>query len=256
MSALSKDARALLDAARRASAPTDADRARLQHALSASLGPLPAPAPQPSVVAPIAAPMSLVTKVVLATAIVGAGLGLGVVALRGGEPPARPALAVPVAAPRLPVPAPPVAPEPQPAPALVAPPLEPPRPQRPQPVARPIRPLTYAPIDLTEPEAKPAVEPAAIVPTPPDLGQELALLREAQVAARSGDAPRALALLEEHARKFPKGALREERTAAHIAALCDLRRVDDAREEAERFLAESPRSPYAGRVRDSCAGGR
>lgn len=52
------------------------------------------------------------------------------------------------------------------------------------------------------------------------LEQELPLLQGAQEALRSGDADRALSLLDAHARRFPDGALAEERKALHARALC------------------------------------
>ena len=50
------------------------------------------------------------------------------------------------------------------------------------------------------------------------------------------------------------GVLREEQRAARILALCAAGRTGEAKAEAQRFLAESPRSPMAERVRSSCAG--
>ena len=76
------------------------------------------------------------------------------------------------------------------------------------------------------------------------------------MAARAGNPSKALQLLDDHARRFPRGTLREERIAARVHALCALGRRSEASEEAETFLAETPQSPYASRVRDSCAGGR
>ncbi|WP_437730555.1 hypothetical protein [Sorangium sp. So ce1335] len=82
---------------------------------------------------------------------------------------------------------------------------------------------------------------------------ELALLRGAQGALRAGDAGRALALLEEHAAEFREGALRDERRAARVFALCALGRIDASRAEAARFLRDAPRSPLAERVRAACS---
>jgi hypothetical protein len=82
---------------------------------------------------------------------------------------------------------------------------------------------------------------------------ETRLLRDAEALRRAGNGARALVLLDEHAARFPNGVLAEERTAARVFALCDLGRVSDASGEAQRFLAERPRSPLAARVRASCA---
>jgi hypothetical protein len=86
------------------------------------------------------------------------------------------------------------------------------------------------------------------------LDVELALLRDAHTALRDGDGAGALALLREHARRFPAGALSEERDAARVLALCKVGRVAEARDVASRFLREHPRSPQASRVARACDG--
>jgi hypothetical protein len=96
---------------------------------------------------------------------------------------------------------------------------------------------------------------AAMPATPADaLAEETRLLRDADAATRAGDAPRALALLAEHARRFPRGVLGEERDAETVLALCAAGRTSEARAAAQRFLAARPGSPLAGRVRSSCGG--
>jgi hypothetical protein len=97
-----------------------------------------------------------------------------------------------------------------------------------------------------------APAPHAIAST---LEAETRLLRAADVALRSGDAQRALALLDEHAARFPAGVLEEERAAERVLALCSLGRTHEAQADVERFLRERPRSPLADRVRSSCATG-
>jgi hypothetical protein len=92
-------------------------------------------------------------------------------------------------------------------------------------------------------------------PTPSTLEAETRLLRDADVALRSGDAQRALALLDEHAARFPDGVLQEERAAERVLALCGLGRTSEARADVDRFLRERPRSPLADRVRSSCVAG-
>jgi hypothetical protein len=90
--------------------------------------------------------------------------------------------------------------------------------------------------------------------TPSEVAAEVRLLAGAQTALRDGDAIRALGLLDEHARRFPKGALGEERDAVRIASLCALGRATEARDAADRFLRAAPLSPHAGLVRASCGG--
>jgi hypothetical protein len=100
---------------------------------------------------------------------------------------------------------------------------------------------------------------AAGASTPPApsadaLAEETRLLREADAATRAGEPSRALTLLEEHARRFPRGVLGEERDAERVLALCAAGRTADARAAGQRFLAARPGSALAGRVRASCGG--
>jgi hypothetical protein len=115
----------------------------------------------------------------------------------------------------------------------------------------------HAVLSLVRPPAAPTESIAAPpVPVAADsLAQEVALLEQAQRALRDGRGEAALALLDQHARRFPSGALRPESLAARVMALCRLHRQDQARSVARAFLAEAPASPLAPQVRASCAGG-
>ena len=263
MTGLSPEARALLEAARRDSAPTDADRERAQRTLSAVLGPLPLPQAQPAPgTGPVMPPSSLAAKAVIVAVLVGAGAGGLLLWNLRCTPQERPRTVEPavamLASPQLV----PVA-LPRPAEPPAGSPLPDPVPETRPPRARPAPPSpVFAPMDLREPELLPAPIPVPEPPAPAapagpkpagGLEEELRLLRPAQLAR---DPARALELLDEHARRFPQGLLREQRIAARINALCALHRTDEAREEAARFLAESPQSLFASKVRDSCAGGR
>ena len=64
---------------------------------------------------------------------------------------------------------------------------------------------------------------------------------------------RALALLDEHARKFPAGVLGEEAEAERVRALCDAGRGAEARALAAKFVAAHPRSIHVARVESACA---
>lgn len=97
--------------------------------------------------------------------------------------------------------------------------------------------------------ASPAVEPAEGA-----LTRETRLVAEAREALRAGEAGRALALLEEHARRFPGGVLAAEREAERVTALCALGRSAEARAHAARFSREHPSSALGARVRAACAG--
>ena len=75
-----------------------------------------------------------------------------------------------------------------------------------------------------------------------DLAAERAALDVARTALGRGDGANALAACDDHARKFPRGALAEEREAIAVQALVLEHRSDDARARAERFRKTHPRS--------------
>ncbi|WP_394845750.1 hypothetical protein LZC95_53065 [Pendulispora brunnea] len=104
-----------------------------------------------------------------------------------------------------------------------------------------------------------AIEPAVPAPSaervdPLAMVDEVDVLARAHEALARGDGPLALALVEEHGRRFPKSALAEERAAVHVFALCASGRGADAAREGAQFLEKHPRSPLAERVRGSCPG--
>jgi hypothetical protein len=84
------------------------------------------------------------------------------------------------------------------------------------------------------------------------VSEELSILLRAQTAMRAGSPEAALAALDEHARRFPAGALAEERSSERVFALCALGRTADARVEAAHFLSAFSKSPSAARVSVSC----
>jgi hypothetical protein len=113
----------------------------------------------------------------------------------------------------------------------------------------------------TSPEAA-AGEPAPVrvteaartlrgVPVDPLLAETEAL-RAAQRALRGGDTDEALELLNAQDRTYRSGALKEERAAARVLALCQGGDVRSARLEAERFVRRWPRSALRGRVLSAC----
>ena len=100
----------------------------------------------------------------------------------------------------------------------------------------------------------PAV-PTATFPEPParrSIDQELELVRTAEDELHRGSPARALEAVAAHARRFPDGALWEEREVTRILALCQLGDVSGARASADRFIARAPASPFADRVREAC----
>lgn len=82
-----------------------------------------------------------------------------------------------------------------------------------------------------------APAPAADAPD-----RELALMQQARAALAAHDPARALRALNEHARRFPNGALAEEREGLRIAALQAAGKSDEAQRDADRFKKRYPRS--------------
>ena len=122
--------------------------------------------------------------------------------------------------------------------------------------AAPAEPLPAAPEPLPEPATSstiPSQKTPSAAPAPSALGQEVQLLKDAQRELSTGNAARALALLDAHRAQFPRGELRGERMAARVFALCALGRVEEARRDAELFLAFAPDSPLVPRLMGSCA---
>jgi hypothetical protein len=97
------------------------------------------------------------------------------------------------------------------------------------------------------------VTPSVVAPTPSvprdSLAQEVLLLSRATSALRAGHAGEALKALGEYQRKFPSGALTEERRAAKAQALCISKRVSEGRTELAHL---APGSPAAARARQVC----
>jgi hypothetical protein len=109
-------------------------------------------------------------------------------------------------------------------------------------------------------EAKPAKRRATPRQTtkpaahPDDFTEEVELMGRARAALGRNDASQALALLEEHAKKFPRGTLGPERDASRIMALCALGRTQQAKTHATKFMRKHPRSALTARVRRTCVG--
>lgn len=242
MTDLDPAARSLVDLARSADEPTDADRHRVMHALAAGI----------ATGAAIAATASTASAAAEAAGTVAGGatlgtkfagwLGTGVVA---GLAASGAVVAVSRAMP------PPAAKES--ANVVVAKPTGEPVPvgRIAIPRAEPVTTLVAEPAREIEAPAERRGGPPA--PATSSLGAETGLLEAARAALGRGDSQGALSLLERHERAFPAGALVEERLAAKVFALCGLgRRAEAARAGAE-LLRRAPASPLRARVLDSCA---
>jgi outer membrane biosynthesis protein TonB len=136
-------------------------------------------------------------------------------------------------------------PEPEPAPTVEQEPEVEPKPS-PQPTAgkrTPRPPKRKEPTATNERTDKPVAS---------TLREELVLLRQAQRELANGNAGAALAPLETHAERFPRGVLRAERMAKQAVALCKLGRRQAALKMAETVVREQPGSPLAAAVAKIC----
>jgi hypothetical protein len=98
-----------------------------------------------------------------------------------------------------------------------------------------------------------SAETQRVVPRARDgLAEEVALLSRAETELRAGRPAKALLALGEHQRKFPRGALAEERTAARIQALCALGRNEEANAQLRQLQHISPNSAHEQRARQAC----
>jgi TolA-binding protein len=126
-----------------------------------------------------------------------------------------------------------------------------PRPEAP--AARPEAPAPSPPtVDTPPPRAEFPLSRSATTPGKPpraSLAEEVAQLKKAKLALKSGDAGKALSELDTYASRFPRPILGAEATVLRIESLS--RRGDAARARAlaETFLAKHPDSPYAARLR-------
>lgn len=223
MTRLTPRAEELVQAGRAALRPSDADRERVFQALLPRLGAgLGAGAAMSTPSTAPAAASGIAAKVAAAIVVIGVAGGGLFLALRTEPPPARPVATAPVpsaAAPRAPIER-----VPENSPSAV--------------------PRTEA----TEKRAPPAASSR-----PADsLAEEVAILSEASAALHAGRPAAALKALDEHRRKFPRGALGQERTSARIQALCALGRTKEAQAELARLARTSPNSPHVARARKAC----
>ena len=105
-------------------------------------------------------------------------------------------------------------------------------------------------------QAEPAsrrTEPRRRAAAGPSLAAELELLHRAQSAWRAREAARALSIVDEHRARYPRSALRVEREALQVLALCELGRRSEAARVARALLAREPLSPLRAAIEQSCA---
>ncbi len=98
----------------------------------------------------------------------------------------------------------------------------------------------------------PMPRPAPAKPTIDPLRAELALIASASAAIDRGEHAVALRRLDDHATRFPDGALRPEARALRAIALCGSGRTAPGRGEALQILRDPSLSTHHARVRAAC----
>lgn len=253
---LSKNARALLDTARRQGGPTTAQKAKLTVAvMTATAGT--AAAMTTSAAATGTSVLKLLGAGLLATIV---GVSSTVLVKKASEPPRAPAPTVVVRSmPTAVIAPPPFSPEqpsvePQQIAVEAVPPVTAPTPMvQPAPVAAPRPPqVERSPVEPATPEV-PAAAPTRHVTPSDTTAAEVTALGAALEAIEEGRPLEALQTARTARRAAPNGALRPELTVIEIEALCALQRQEEASELASS-MPESDRTPLVvQRLRRTCA---
>jgi hypothetical protein len=224
VSELGREARELMRAGRSAHQPTDIDRERIAQALRSRIDGAGFSAPPA-----LASPRGLGWLIPTAAVV---GLVTGGIFIAGpwrsDETKAAPARAIAS------VPAPPV---------ILPPPGS----------VHPVAPSAASSAGEQRPSEREEAPGRPRKPASDQLAEEVEILSRAQTELRAGRFAGALRVLEGHARKFPRGALAQERIAARIQALCGLGRLSEANADLARL---SPGSLHERRAREACGTAR
>jgi hypothetical protein len=227
--------------ARQVLSPSDEHRRRVRSALAARLAAEGQTAALPVRVGHrIASPR--LSRIVEAAALVAAGFVLGVWFAETRQPGAAAPSAHRLAAdaePRDEAP-----PEPAPAPPLLAEPSPPPA----SPSNARSRPAKSS---STRAHGRERTRGSSRATAADDLAEELALLRRAERATRSGDAALARSLIAELDARFPKTALRQERAALLVLVACATGEPS-AQASAREFMQRHEQSVHLDRIRSAC----
>jgi predicted lipid-binding transport protein (Tim44 family) len=114
-------------------------------------------------------------------------------------------------------------------------------------VSAPVEPTPAANAPHASTKSAPSSKPSD------DLAQEAALLHQAQAAWRAGQSAEALALANQHAERYPRSQLGNERDVLRVLTLCKLGQVQTARQVGARLLRKAKGSPWYQSVAESCA---
>ena len=125
------------------------------------------------------------------------------------------------------------------------------------PVPEPEAPRSLAPALETSPSAAPLTSPSASARRPipthalpaPSVHEELVVLGRASAVLNSGDAVRALSILDTYDARFPHAAMAQEATVLRIESLARMGNAEAARRAGDAFIKENPDTPYAARIR-------
>lgn len=102
-------------------------------------------------------------------------------------------------------------------------------------------------------EPAPAAETAEAKPAPEnDPPNELLLLREARIALRDGRAEEALALAAKHEQTYPSSVLTEERLATQALAACTIGQYAQADRAIAALIDRAPASEHLARIHRAC----
>jgi hypothetical protein len=224
---LGPEAQGLVEAGREALRPTEDDRARILAAIGARLPPG-ALEPHEPAASPPATGSSLgwpQISAIVAGLVASAGVAFFMLRTPGAPAP----LAVPA-----------------PSPSVAATSAS-------TPAATVDVPDEAADVAVATPSASTSVNPPAARVTSrrssDRLAEEVALLSRAETELHAGRYAKALGLLDEYARAFPRGTLTQERIGAQVQALCGLGRHAEAETTLRRL---SPGSFQETRAREAC----
>ena len=224
---LNPDARRLVDLAREARTPGEDDKLRLAKRLAVPLAASAAVGTAVGTAKATGILSSVGLKIAAFVAVGAVGTLIVTRQLQSETTPVAPSRAVVAAPPTQPAP---VIAEQEPAPAEVA--------------------SEAAPV----PSQKPATPPVVHGSRPSeDLAQEAALLHQAQAAWRAGQSAQALQLANQHAARFPRSQLANERDVLRVLSLCKLGQVQAAKQVGARLLRTAKGSPWYQSVAGSCA---
>lgn len=232
---LNPETRRLVDLARQARTPGEGDKLRIAERLAVPLA--------VGIAAGSAATTAKATGVAAAAKASGLGLGAKLAALVAvGAVGAAVIVSQTDSTPELP-----------PTPTRVAPPPAPVAPN-----VAPAEPEAVTPEQLPEAERAPAPKTATPSGQPSiksgdALAEEAALLHQAQAAWRAGQSAQALALANQHAQRFPRSQLANERDVLRVLSMCKLGQVQTAKQVGARLLKKAKGSPWYQSVAESCA---